>query len=161
MPSFVVAVVTPHHRRTTNSPEFSSRQDSRKSYASPKMPSYVPHQHRYVLTAWCSPVKFRDPRTLLACDVNVNERLGLFNSDLSKACCGASPLLRPMLLLIKLCAKPLGLNNPSPMTKEPGALVAMLWHCRLSVSCRSIFFQSPRKPAVTKARCREKCLLAS
>ncbi|GLB41090.1 putative RNA uridylyltransferase activity [Lyophyllum shimeji] len=63
-------------------------------------------------------VKFRDPQTRLECDINVNERLGLFNSDLINAYCDASPLLRPMLLFIKLWAKPLGLNNPSPKPGE-------------------------------------------
>ncbi|KAF8066819.1 hypothetical protein FPV67DRAFT_1496629 [Lyophyllum atratum] len=64
-------------------------------------------------------VKFKDPRTRLECDINVNERLGLLNSDLLKAYCDASPLLRPMLMLIKLWAKPLGLNSPSPFREVP------------------------------------------
>ena len=58
-------------------------------------------------------VTFRDPKTGLHCDINVNERMGLFNSDLIKRYCQLSHILRPMLYEIKMWAKPLGLNNPS------------------------------------------------
>lgn len=58
-------------------------------------------------------VTFRDPKTGLYCDINVNERMGLFNSDLIKRYCQLSHILRPMLYEIKTWAKPLGLNNPS------------------------------------------------
>ncbi|RDB26847.1 Poly(A) RNA polymerase cid11 [Hypsizygus marmoreus] len=64
-------------------------------------------------------IKFADPRTGLSCDVNVNEQLGLRNSDLIKAYCDISPLLRPMLAIIKLWAKPLGLNDPNPARRGP------------------------------------------
>ncbi|KAF5381637.1 hypothetical protein D9615_005496 [Tricholomella constricta] len=79
-------------------------------------PTRTRSHRRFALT--CSPshlsVKFRDPRTGIHCDINVNERLGLLNSNLLEAYCKAFPLLRPMLMAIKLWAKPLGLNNPSP-----------------------------------------------
>ncbi|KAG5650738.1 hypothetical protein H0H81_011222 [Sphagnurus paluster] len=66
-------------------------------------------------------VKFKDPRTGLECDLNVNERLGLVNSDLLKTYCDISPLLRPMLFKIKEWAKPLGLNRPSSPPGEPAS----------------------------------------
>lgn len=58
-------------------------------------------------------VKFHDPSTGLDCDVNVNDQLGVINSELLKAYCDVSPILRPMIKAIKRWAKPLGLNNPS------------------------------------------------
>lgn len=54
-----------------------------------------------------------DPVTGLACDINVNNRLGLVNSELIRHYCEIFPLLRPILLSIKDWARPLGLNNPS------------------------------------------------
>ncbi|KAF8816415.1 Nucleotidyltransferase, partial [Phlegmacium glaucopus] len=59
-------------------------------------------------------VKFRDPVSGLDCDLNINDRLGIFNSDMVKQYCDAYPLLRPLLYRIKEWAKPLGLNSPSP-----------------------------------------------
>lgn len=58
-------------------------------------------------------VKFTDPVTKMECDVNINERLGLLNSLMIKHYCDISPVLRPMLHLIKRWAKPRGLNSPS------------------------------------------------
>ncbi|KAK0216967.1 hypothetical protein IW262DRAFT_160448 [Armillaria fumosa] len=58
-------------------------------------------------------VKFRDPITGMDCDLNINDRLGLHNSDMVKRYCDLSPLLRPMVRVIKKWAKPLKLNSPS------------------------------------------------
>ncbi|KAL0958931.1 hypothetical protein HGRIS_014247 [Hohenbuehelia grisea] len=58
-------------------------------------------------------VKFHDPKTMIDCDININDQLGLLNSRMIKAYCDASPLLRAMLFRIKEWAKPLNLNNPS------------------------------------------------
>ncbi|PFH51657.1 hypothetical protein AMATHDRAFT_58801 [Amanita thiersii Skay4041] len=58
-------------------------------------------------------VKFTDPKTRLQCDINVNDRLGLMNTELIKQYFQLHPLLQPMVALVKLWAKPLGLNNPS------------------------------------------------
>lgn len=58
-------------------------------------------------------VKFRDPISGLDCDLNVNDRLGLLNTKLIQQYCDLSTVLRPMMKLIKLWAKPLGLNSPS------------------------------------------------
>ncbi|PBK71449.1 hypothetical protein ARMSODRAFT_1083602 [Armillaria solidipes] len=58
-------------------------------------------------------VKFRDPITDMDCDLNINDRLGLHNSDMVKRYCDLSPLLRPMVRVIKKWAKPLKLNSPS------------------------------------------------
>lgn len=49
----------------------------------------------------------------MQCDINVNDQLGLFNTNLIAYYCG---LLRPLpvlLLAVKQWAKSLGLNNPS------------------------------------------------
>ncbi|KAK0444215.1 uncharacterized protein EV420DRAFT_1007345 [Desarmillaria tabescens] len=58
-------------------------------------------------------VKFKDPITGMDCDLNINDRLGLHNSDMVKRYCELSPLLRPMVRVIKKWAKPLKLNSPS------------------------------------------------
>ncbi len=47
------------------------------------------------------------------CDLNINDRLGLHNSDMVNRYCDLSPLLRPMVRVIKKWAKPLKLNSPS------------------------------------------------
>jgi hypothetical protein len=76
-------------------------------------------------------VKFTDPVTGHVCDINVNERLGLMNSDLIKRYCQLSPALVQMLVYIKKWAKPLGHNFPSstkkgvPVTFSSYALVLM------------------------------------
>lgn len=57
---------------------------------------------------------FRDPKSGLDCDINVNDRLGLLNSSMIKEYCDAHPFVRPLLYAIKKWAKPLGLNSPSP-----------------------------------------------
>ncbi|KAF8154671.1 hypothetical protein B0H34DRAFT_532452 [Crassisporium funariophilum] len=62
-------------------------------------------------------VKFRDPRSGLECDLNINDRLGIINSDMIKRYCDISPVLRPMLFSIKNWAKPLHLNDPSPQNR--------------------------------------------
>ena len=58
-------------------------------------------------------VKFKDSSTGLDCDLNVNERLGIHNSEMINEYCALSPVLRPLLFSIKEWAKPLGLNTPS------------------------------------------------
>ena len=58
-------------------------------------------------------VKFTDKESGLECDLSVNERLSIANSDLIKCYCDISPVLRPMLFSIKEWAKPLRLNCPS------------------------------------------------
>ncbi|KAF8958406.1 hypothetical protein BDZ97DRAFT_1445656 [Flammula alnicola] len=66
-------------------------------------------------------VKFRDRVSGLECDLNVNERLGIFNSDMIKQYCDFSPVLRPMLFGIKEWAKPLHLNSPSGVKSVPAS----------------------------------------
>lgn len=58
-------------------------------------------------------MKFRDRETGLDCDLNVNERLGIINSNLIKTYCEINPALRDLLFSIKEWAKPLNLNMPS------------------------------------------------
>ena len=58
-------------------------------------------------------MKFKDSSTGLDCDLNVNERLGIHNSEMINEYCALSPVLRPLLFSIKEWAKPLGLNTPS------------------------------------------------
>jgi DNA polymerase sigma len=59
-------------------------------------------------------VKFKDQKTGHFVDLNVNDRLGVHNSDLIKQYCQLNPVLRTMIQYIKMWAKPLGLNRPSP-----------------------------------------------
>ncbi|KAJ7254667.1 hypothetical protein B0H12DRAFT_1114727 [Mycena haematopus] len=75
-------------------------------------------------------VKFADNSTGHYVDLNVNDRLGVLNSDLIKRYCQLNPVLAPMIQYIKLWAKPLGLNSPSgfkdkPVTFSSYALVMM------------------------------------
>ena len=58
-------------------------------------------------------VKFRDARSGISCDINVNDQLGVFNTLLISRYCELAPVLRPLLVALKHWAKPLGLNNPS------------------------------------------------
>ncbi|KAJ7040791.1 hypothetical protein C8F04DRAFT_919301, partial [Mycena alexandri] len=67
-------------------------------------------------------VKFSDPATGHSVDLNVNERLGLLNSDLIKRYCELNPLLITMIQYIKLWAKPLGLNSPGRKAKGQGVV---------------------------------------
>ncbi|KAL5521077.1 hypothetical protein ACEPAG_8999 [Sanghuangporus baumii] len=69
--------------------------------------------NRTIVHATVPIVKFEDPHTRLKCDINVNDRLGLYNTRLIAQYCFHSPLLRPLLVLIKQWAKTLGLNDPS------------------------------------------------
>lgn len=70
-------------------------------------------------------VTFRDPTTGIKCDINVNERLGLYNSDLIASYCDIYPPLRSMLFNIKSWAKPLGLNNQALGSFSSYCLVMM------------------------------------
>ncbi|KAF6744009.1 hypothetical protein DFP72DRAFT_1019684 [Ephemerocybe angulata] len=63
-------------------------------------------------------VQFRDPLTSLDCDININERLGIFNSDLINAYCSNMVTLRPLLFSIKTWAKSKGLNSSNPPSGE-------------------------------------------
>ncbi|KAJ6551474.1 hypothetical protein B0H19DRAFT_1157812 [Mycena capillaripes] len=63
-------------------------------------------------------VKFKDPVTGHFADLNVNDRLGVFNSDLIKRYCELNPVLPAMIQYIKLWAKPLGFNSPSSRRRE-------------------------------------------
>ena len=58
-------------------------------------------------------VKFIDARTSFACDINVNEQLGLRNTGMIKRYCDVIPILRPMVWSLKRWAKGLGMNDPS------------------------------------------------
>ncbi|KAJ8503010.1 hypothetical protein ONZ45_g11236 [Pleurotus djamor] len=66
-----------------------------------------------VVSAAVPIVKFVDDQNGFECDINVNNQLGLVNSMMLKNYCDMSPVLRPMLRLLKGWAKPLALNNPS------------------------------------------------
>ncbi|KAK7050439.1 hypothetical protein R3P38DRAFT_2686481 [Favolaschia claudopus] len=64
-------------------------------------------------------VKFADKKTHHFVDLNVNDRLGVMNSELIKRYCELNPVLRPMIQYIKQWAKPLGLNRSSFNLKHP------------------------------------------
>ncbi|KAF7377694.1 Non-specific serine/threonine protein kinase [Mycena sanguinolenta] len=87
-----------------------------------------------------SAMKFADPSTQHRVDLNVNDRLGVLNSDLIKRYCQLNPVLVPMIRYIKSWAKPLGLNSPSPVLGRPVTFssyalvimtIALLQHRRL------------------------------
>lgn len=76
-------------------------------------------------------VKFRDPATGLDCDLNVNDQLGLWNTQLISQYCNLVPdLVRPMIMAVKRWAKSHGMNDPSgqlgPITFSSYALVLMI-----------------------------------
>jgi DNA polymerase sigma len=78
-----------------------------------------------------SSVKFRDPATGLDCDLNTNDQLGLWNTQLISRYCDLAPdLVRPMIMAIKRWAKSHGMNDPSgqygPVTFSSYALVLMV-----------------------------------
>jgi len=58
-------------------------------------------------------VKFYDPRNRMKCDINVNDQLGLHNTNMIAHYCELFRPLPILLLAIKKWAKSLGLNNPS------------------------------------------------
>ncbi|KAG1740946.1 hypothetical protein EDB19DRAFT_1706968 [Suillus lakei] len=58
-------------------------------------------------------VKLTDPVSGLHIDINVNERLGLMNTDLIKTYCDVVPSLRCLVSAIKKWARPRALNQPS------------------------------------------------
>ena len=66
-----------------------------------------------ILKSLYFPVKFIDARTSFACDINVNEQLGLRNTGMIKRYCDVIPILRPMVWSLKRWAKGLGMNDPS------------------------------------------------
>ncbi|KAJ6600805.1 hypothetical protein B0H10DRAFT_2230796 [Mycena sp. CBHHK59/15] len=84
-------------------------------------------------------VKFEDRVTGHSCDINVNDRLGLLNSDLIKRYCELNLVLVHMMKYIKKWARPLGLNAPAarsgPVSFSSYALVLLtigfLQHRRL------------------------------
>ncbi|KAJ3558425.1 hypothetical protein NM688_g929 [Phlebia brevispora] len=58
-------------------------------------------------------IKFTDRKSKIACDLNVNERLGNLNSQMIREYCILSPLLREVAICIKRWAKGIGMNNPA------------------------------------------------
>ncbi|KAH9026816.1 hypothetical protein EDB85DRAFT_1978024 [Lactarius pseudohatsudake] len=64
-------------------------------------------------------VKFKDPSTDIQCDLNINDQLGSVNTSLIQQYCDILPVLRPLLLLIKRWARPLGYNSPAGAPGEP------------------------------------------
>lgn len=89
-------------------------------------------------------MKFKDAGTGLDCDLNVNERLGILNSDMIKEYCALSPMLRPLLFRIKEWAKPLGLNMPTGALGVPASFssyaLALMTIAFLQVRTRTLFF---------------------
>lgn len=63
-------------------------------------------------------VKILDAETGIKCDVNMNNRVGIYNSKLLNHYCDIFPPLRPMIRLIKSWAKKNGLNSPG--LSDPG-----------------------------------------
>ena len=61
-------------------------------------------------------MKFTDPATGISCDVNVNDRLGLINTEMIAHYMKISPVLRPLLIVIKHWARHTGLYASGPYT---------------------------------------------
>ncbi|KAI0371918.1 hypothetical protein BV20DRAFT_941111 [Pilatotrama ljubarskyi] len=59
------------------------------------------------------PVKCRDPETGVSCDVNVNNRLGVYNTALIRQYCLRLPYLAALLRNVKAFIKSVDLNNPA------------------------------------------------
>lgn len=59
-------------------------------------------------------VKFRDPKSGIRCDLNVNHQPGYWNSIMIGRYATLSPHLPRLMLAIKRWSRPIGLNNPSP-----------------------------------------------
>jgi len=66
-------------------------------------------------------VKFEDTATGLSCDLNVNDRLGVMNTLLIRQYCMLSPLVRPMIYVIKYWARNRELNDPSALRATPSS----------------------------------------
>ena len=106
--------------------------------------------HLVLLTIAHVEVKFTDPKSGIACDLNVNERLGFLNSDLIRHYCLMSPLCRDVAVSIKRWAKPLGLNDSSgqhgPRTFSSYTLTMMtiaFFQVRVSSSDRPLHYSQP------------------
>ncbi|KAF7324811.1 Non-specific serine/threonine protein kinase [Mycena kentingensis (nom. inval.)] len=59
-------------------------------------------------------VKFRPLKRPFSVDLNVNDRLGIVNSDLIRRYTELNPCLVDIMRYVKAWAKPFGLNHPSP-----------------------------------------------
>lgn len=103
----------------------------------------TPHLPRTPVDTNALAAKFHDRRTGLDCDININNQLGVINSDLLKQYCDISPRLRPMIRALKRWAKPLQLNNPSGRGRGSGGTtfssytlaVMTVAHFQVSDSC--------------------------
>ncbi|KIM33063.1 hypothetical protein M408DRAFT_191465 [Serendipita vermifera MAFF 305830] len=62
-------------------------------------------------------IKARDPKTNLQIDININDRLGLFNTELLEHYCMFWPPLSNLIYVIKKWAKVRGLNEPAGLKK--------------------------------------------
>ncbi|CAG8835263.1 30532_t:CDS:2, partial [Gigaspora margarita] len=56
-------------------------------------------------------VKFWDPRLKLACDVNVNNTIVIYNTQLIKSYIEIDKRIRPLVMIIRHWARQRGLNN--------------------------------------------------
>ncbi|KAH9923497.1 uncharacterized protein B0H18DRAFT_1014812, partial [Fomitopsis serialis] len=66
-------------------------------------------------------VKFKDTVTGLSCDLNVNDRLGVVNTLLIRQYSMLSPLVRPMIYVIKYWARNRELNDSSAVPATPSS----------------------------------------
>ena len=90
-------------------------------------------------------VKFKDPITDIQCDLNINDQLGFINTSLIRHYCDVLPVLRPLLLVIKRWARPLGYNSPAGAPGEPitfsSYTLAIMTITLLQVQCGSFALQ--------------------
>ncbi|KAI0764990.1 hypothetical protein C8Q74DRAFT_1017771 [Fomes fomentarius] len=67
----------------------------------------------YIRTASVPIVSFTDPNTRVTCDMNINHRLGIYNTALLRQYCVIFPPLAPLLRRIKSWARHVELNSSS------------------------------------------------
>ncbi|CAG8461659.1 2389_t:CDS:2 [Cetraspora pellucida] len=69
-------------------------------------------------------VKFWDPNLKLVCDVNVNNTIGIYNTQLLRSYVEIDQRIRPLVMIIKHWARQRGLNNAAR-----GTLSSYTWVC--------------------------------
>ncbi|CAG7847540.1 SubName: Full=Uncharacterized protein {ECO:0000313/EMBL:CCA68971.1} [Serendipita indica DSM 11827] len=70
-----------------------------------------------VRNAW---FKARDIRSNMAVDININDRLGLYNTELLSHYCALWPSLSNLIYVVKKWAKSRGLNDPAGLPRAGG-----------------------------------------
>ncbi|ORZ22602.1 hypothetical protein BCR42DRAFT_406587 [Absidia repens] len=81
----------------------------------------------YVPRAQVPIVRLFDPETQLACDININSTMALYNTDMIKAYTAIDPRVRPLIMIIKHWTKQRILNDSA----AGGTLSTYTWTCMI------------------------------